>query len=444
MRRPRAFLLAALVVASTMMTLAAAVTGWVQVRKTQVVQANRLEWKDSVSHTALGLERAFLQFRGRLAATLAQGGDAVSREELHIRYDVLVSRIQLLTSTQGVEKLAESEAFQDLLPRLQAWTRRADRVLAAPSLPVREAQALMHELDDMAPLVQSTTRAAASLTADLIDEQFNALQNQAFLIGSLAALQLLILLMAGLALRDWQRQQLGARLRLEQLANELGEAKRDAEAAARAKSQFLANMSHELRTPFQGVLGMLQLLDRTGLDAAQRELVATAHGSATHLLSILNEILDFSAIEAGKATLNKTALDLHRLCREVEAPMRVQAEERGLALAVRVSCETPACLLGDATRIKQILFNLLHNAIKFTPRGEVRLDVRGERRGDGRWHLRFEVIDTGIGMDEATLARLFRRFEQADASIRRRFGGRPLGLLHVLTAFFSLFHWSAR
>ncbi len=428
MRIPGAWLLAVLMVASTCMTLAAAVTGWLEIRKTQVTQADTLEWKDSVSHTAMGLERAFLQFRGRLAGVLAGDASPQAREDLSLRHEVLVSRIDLLESTQGIDRLAESAAFRQLLPRLQAWTVQAEPVLAAPVIAPGPGRALLSELDGMADAVQSTTRAAASLTADRIDEQFVALQKQTLLTGSLAALQLLLLAVGALVLRSWHRQQMGARQRLEQLAGQLGEAKQAAEVAALAKSQFLANMSHELRTPFQGVLGMLQLLERSALSAQQRELVGTARGSAAHLLSILNEILDLSAIEAGGASLRPEPVDLHALCREVEGPMRVQAEERGLDLRFDLPVPPTARVLGDAMRIKQVLFNLLNNAIKFTPRGHVRFALHVAELPGGMRQLRFVVEDTGIGMDAATMGRLFQRFAPGDGSLTRRFGGAGLGL----------------
>lgn len=428
LKKRRAVLLAVLVAISTMMTLASAVSGWVQVRRAQAVQANKLEWKDAVAHTAFAFERQFLQFRGRLAALIASEGRAQQQDDLAMRWEVFVSRIRLIPSTQGMDKLAEGQAYQALMPQLEKLIVQGDRLFAARPLSMAEAAALLEAMDAIAYDVQGMSRAAASVTVDLVEQQFDALQEQAILIGALAALQVLLLVGVGFALRTWQKQQTEARERLEQLAGELSEATLAAETAARTKSQFLANMSHELRTPFQGVLGMLQLLGKTPLSRAQQELVLTARGSATHLLSILNEILDLSAIEAGKAILHAAALDLHRLCKEVEAPMRVQAEERGLSLVVQFESEVPTWVLGDATRIKQILFNLLNNAIKFTPKGEVRLDVRGTRQADGSFHLCLCVVDTGIGMDADTQARLFQRFAPGDGSLTRRFGGAGLGL----------------
>lgn len=428
LKQRRAILLAVLVAISTIMTLAAAVSGWVQVRRAQAVQANKLEWKDSVAHTAFAFERQYLQFRGRLAAVVVSQSRAQQEEDLALRWEIFVSRIKLFPTTQGMDRLAEVQAFQALMPRLDTLVAQGDRFFAKRPVSMTEAVDLLEAMDEIAYDVQALSRAAASVTMELVEQQFDTLQEQAILIGALAALQVLLLFMVGMALRTWQKQQIEARLRLEQLAGELSEAKLAAETAARTKSQFLANMSHELRTPFQGVLGMMQLLEKTPLSRSQQELVATASGSATHLLSILNEILDLSAIEAGRAILHPAPLDLHRLCQEVDAPMRVQAEERGLSLVVQVESEVPTWVLGDATRIKQILFNLLNNAIKFTPKGEVRLDVRGTRQADGSVHLCMRVLDTGIGMDAGTQERLFQRFAPGDSSLTRRFSGAGLGL----------------
>ena len=210
------------------------------------------------------------------------------------------------------------------------------------------------------------------------------------------------------------------------LADELREAIAAAETANRSKSQFLANMSHELRTPFQGVLGMLQLMEQTSLNPLQQDMVLTAQGSARHLLDLLNDVLDVSAIDAGRLVLHEAPVDLRRLCADVHTLMRVQAAERGLRLHVDLSPQVPRWVQGDATRLKQILINLLGNAVKFTPQGHVRLAVHRDPRGAG--DLVFEVSDTGAGMDAATLARLFRRFELGDPTRSRKVGGAGLGL----------------
>ncbi len=268
----------------------------------------------------------------------------------------------------------------------------------------------------------------ATVASLVLDPSWRDLRNVLLALGALAGAQVLLVVGVAPALLGWQREQVRARERAELLALELSDAKLAAEEASRTKGQFLANMSHELRTPFQGVLGMLQLLRNTQLSERQEELVHTAQDSASHLLGILNEILDLSALQSGKVSVHPAPVDLRQLCREVESLMRVQAEARGLQLVVLVDAGVPAWVDADAKRIKQVLFNLVNNAIKFTPAGEVRLRVGASPLEEGRHLVWFEVEDTGIGMDKATLARLFRRFETGDASLSRPMGGAGLGL----------------
>lgn len=233
-------------------------------------------------------------------------------------------------------------------------------------------------------------------------------------------------------LKPFSEEELLARVHLHvtlsRTQEELKLAKVEAEEAVKAKAMFLANMSHEIRTPLNGIVGMIDILKETNLDDDQTEYVDVVDISSETLLMIINDILDFSKIEAGQISFEKIEFDLKKEINEVRKLLFYKADQKKLEFLIEIEDDVPTHLLGDPLRLKQILINLCNNAIKFTEQGFVKIKVNLDQNFGDHYQLRFEVIDSGIGISLNNQDKLFKSFSQADTSTTRKFGGTGLGL----------------
>ena len=384
---------------------------------------------DSVTALVFQLEREFLRMRGGVA--LAGEADEASTDwdALTLRLDIFLSRLDLLLTSPSVDRLRETPEYQAALPHLQVLAERIQPWLDNPAAHRSNWATLAQDMDAIGPAVQALSFASNAMISRQMQHQISTLRGQSRMIVGLFAAQALLLLSVAATIVVRQRRQERERLALEQLNRELEIARHLAEQANVTKGHFLANMSHELRTPFNGMLGMLQLLHESPLDARQRDYLHTAADSAQHLLTLLNDILDMAAIEEGKLKVAPEAIELPRVLRDVVTPMAAQARDKGLQFDVQMPPSLPLAVRLDPTRTRQVLFNLLSNAVKFTEHGSVGFEVAVQPgRSADTIELVFTVRDTGIGMSAESVARLFERFFQVESRLNRRRGGSGLGL----------------
>ncbi len=407
------------------LALALLAVAWVQVRQYRLLNATTKYQDDYLQVSLHQLQAEYLRLRAEVHEATEDG--LRDRARLQLRYDVFVSRVDLLGGTSAQRLMAGRTALQDTVARTQAFVARADRLLGpAPSkaLTADALRTIDAELAVLDAAIQALALEASHIVAAQAAEREAAVNNYNRV--AIALTVLLTLTTFGFALLAiGQLRRLDERRRaLERLTTELRQAQRDAEAASRAKSAFLANMSHEIRTPFQGLLGMLQVLDADTLAPQQRAHLHTARDSARHLLAILNDILDMAKLEAGTLSVSPEAVGLRDLVGDVQQLMQPLAAAKPLALEIHVDTALPERVQLDGTRVRQVLYNLISNAIKFTDRGRVTLDVT---HVGAEW-LAFAVTDTGVGIEPQMLPRLFQRFGQGDDSPSRRHGGTGLGL----------------
>lgn len=402
--------------------------GWIQWRQVRVLDDMSRNQVDAIMWQAYQLERELSRLDQALHKGRIAPGD-VDPWSLLERYEVFLSRIDLLTKIPRRDLLQKSPNFDAAQKQLELFVQTADPLFAQPEALLkqpRSLEALDRQIELLTPLLSELTRDANRAVAQFLDERNAQIQEQSHLVIGLAAAQAVVMLLfVGLLVRHIRKQQRQYQ-RLQKLSRELTEARDQAEAANHGKSVFLANMSHEIRTPFQGLLGMLNLLGEAQLTSVQRDYLQTASDSAQHLLGVLNDILDVSTMESGTLKLSEAPIHLRTVVQEVGGLMQVAARDKGLTLDIYPGADLPEWVMADATRVRQILFNLINNAIKFTPEGSVMVEVA--RAAGSASGLTITVRDTGVGMDAETVDRLFTRFYQADNSLRRRVGGTGLGL----------------
>lgn len=402
--------------------------GWIQWRQVQMLDDLSRNQVDSIMWQAYQLEREL----GRLDQVLHNAEispGSVDPYDLQERYEIFVSRIDLLRKIPRRDLLENSEVYVQALNDLERFVAFADPQFAQPQALLDSPDALSvmdKRIETLTPILGEVTRESNRAVAVFVDERNAQLQQQSLLVIGMASVQsLVMLLFVGLLVRHIRRQQ-QQYARLQKLSQELTEARDQAEAANHGKSVFLANMSHEIRTPFQGLLGMLNLLSDASLNNQQRDYLQTARDSAMHLLGVLNDILDVTTMESGTLKLSNAPTSLRTVVEEVDGLMRVSAEDKGLDFNIYAGANLPDWVMADATRVRQIMFNLINNAIKFTAEGSVMVEVTPSSvQPDG---VVITVRDSGVGMDTETIDRLFTRFFQADNSLRRRVGGTGLGL----------------
>jgi signal transduction histidine kinase/CheY-like chemotaxis protein len=357
------------------------------------------------------LETEYLRLRERWRSAAAE--PARAREPLQLRYDIFVSRIGLLQTERAQRVLSDNPEYGAALRALRDFVDRGDLYLgqnAQAPFSAASMQALLADLEALDEPIHQMLLAGAHRVAEQVTARNDALaQHNRVGLALTAFLSAMVGLFGFLALRR-MRQLDDSRRAMEAMANRLHDAREQALRASQVKSEFLTNMSHAIRTPFHGMLGMLTLLRETKLDGRQQELLHTAIDSADHLLSLLNDIVDLSKLESGTLTLDVREVDLAALVREVERLMRAPAAAKGLRFSAQVDGALPPRLQLDGTRMRQVLYNLVANAIRFTDGGSV--DLRCRRVAPlppSEAMIEIEVTDTGVGMDADTLHRLFER-----------------------------------
>ncbi len=386
-------------------------------RETKVVEEKRVILVDTlVIDTTKVTTKGFLGLgkpRVRKLKKPRSRKNNTQRQDTTIRNIVIMDTVSVFKSDKIVRDLKkDTEAIMEKRLAAQQEKREAiSKITEADQLKMDTVRQLLHEMEE----VELATQENRSLTAVNLTEQSKSFILR-FIIASLAVFLFLIVII----FRDMTLNR--------RLQRRLRTAKAHAEKLAKAKEEFLANMSHEIRTPMNAIIGFTEQLSQTKLNTAQHTFLSPVRHSAQYLLALINDVLDYSKLESGKFTLEEIAFAPHHVLQEVYETFRDRAENKGLELKLSPAEDLPAVLIGDPLRLKQMLFNLINNAIKFTDQGQVELMCEALPAKGEAIPLRFQVIDTGTGIPEEKLKTIFTKFTQADSSTTRKYGGTGLGL----------------